>query len=268
LRPRDLVDRRTWHSIWNLPDDVAIQTTDHFGSPLRLISALCRSWTGMYGPLGLYDSGTRAPLGFAVLNAFDAFESSVLNAVVGYYRLAFIALRSVIEHMCVALELELARDRSAFLAWQRGEERSFGWAADLLPKHVAVQQLEAALRIRVGNDLFRQQQRQPPRRAGYARMLFGHLSRFVHAHPGFTDADLWQSNGPIFSAPTFLRWASAIFASYALSLVILKLGTPTLRVVDGPDARTVRELFGTAVEALPKRAALKRVLLAVPLQFW
>jgi hypothetical protein len=270
-RARDRIDQETWHGIWDLPDSVAVETTNFYGPMLRDIHGLNGAWTGTFAPLA-EGSCTSSPLWTVARDAFDAFEASLFCATVGYYRLAFMALRSVVENVSIGLQLELSADRAGFAEWTKGEkELKFGEAASLLPNHAAVRAVETALRRRTGNDLFRHKQSspQPARRPGYARAHFDTLSRFAHARPEFTDASLWGgSNGPVFESRTLLMWGNAFVGTFALSLLMLRLGRPDLERLDNERDSSLRGLFYSAVGMLPARAPLRRPLLAVPRRLW
>jgi hypothetical protein len=266
--PRDLIDQGTWHSIWDLPDSVAIATTDDFGQGLREIDKLVSAWSCTFEPLGLFGGTRRAfrPLGYVALEVGDAFGASVMNAVVGYYRVAFMSLRSIVENMTVALHLQLAGDRKKYRAWLKGkEDLKFGNEAGQVRGHQPIAALEAHLGRRIGNDLFRQ--KNGPQKHGHVRELFSVLSKYAHAFPGFMDGDLWGSNGPIFAHEAFVRWAQAFLATYALSVLMLRLGQPQLNTLDG-EYGSMKELFDAAVELLPPRAPLRRTLKSVPLSVW
>ena len=276
MGPRDLIQPKTWHSIWNLPDSVAIATTDDYGTQLQQIEKLTGAWTCTFEPLGLYGSTrrTQKPLGHAALEAFDAFEASIFNAVVGYYRVAFTALRSVVENMTIGLELELSDNRPRFRSWLVGDdvrpEVKFGTAADWIHHHPPV--LELDLTRRIGKDLFRPKDRatSPPKKPGYAREFFSLLSKYAHSKPGFTDGDLrGGSNGPIFVAESFESWADAFAATLAFAALMLRLGRPDLTgLAKNDDYVTLRDLFEAACGQIRRRALLRRALHAVPARMW
>jgi hypothetical protein len=268
---RDRIDEPTWKSITSLPDHVAIETSNHFGTVLRDLYSLCGAWTGTFAPLE--KGGPRlAPLWVVALDGFHVFEGSLYGATFGYYRLAVTGLRSMVENLVIALHLELSGDRKTFRRWQAGDvEPSFGQAASLLPRYPSVAKLEDALRRRTGNDLFRHKQSppQPKRTPGYARAFFSTLSKFTHAQPEFTDAALWGgSNGPIFVPRSFGEWAKAYVSTFALSLLLLRLGRPDLERLDDESDPSLRGLFESAVGMLPSRAPLRRALRAVPKGTW
>jgi hypothetical protein len=274
-RATDLVTRKTWESIWNLPDTVAIETSNVFGSALAEVEALSSAWTRLYEPLGLLDSAPASPLAITALESADAFDSSILCATVGYYRLAFMALPSAVENMSIALQFELSADRRGFRRWKDGRDENvkFGWAAGKLPAHAGMRRLEAALQARTGNDLFRQKNGR--RLPGHARQFFGWLSKFAHAWPGHTDSELWDgSNGPNFTRKTFTKWLDAYVASWAFALLLLRLGRPDVVSLDPPGhagdalSRTPRDLFDNAVRLLAPGARLRHALRSVPAATW
>jgi hypothetical protein len=257
---------QTWRSIWSLPDSVAIQTSNDFGTLFREAEQLCGAWTGVYSPAKLFRR-KGLPLDRAIIDSYDAFAASTLNALVGYYRLAFVALRSVVENMSVALELELSHERELSQAWNKGtEEIAFGWAADRLHKHQAVQNLQGVIERRLGNNLFRQGA--AGRREGYVRLLFRDLSKYAHSRVGYSDGDLWKSNGPILEPGVLLRWMCAFFATYALAVLLVRIGRPKVRTIDDENYPSLRALFLAAVGVLPPRATLRSALRAIPAGIW
>ena len=266
----DKIDEDTWNGIWALPDSVAVQTTGSYGSIVRDVHSLAGAWSLLLDPMG----DVSLPLTEAAFDAGDAFDGSVFCAVVGYYRLAFTSLRAVVENLCIALHSELfgnSTEQKHSQWFIPGKEMKFGDAACLLPGDPGVAKLEVALRRRINSDLFRQKQRHPqrPQRAGHARMLFDTLSKFAHARPKHSDAALrGGSNGPVFESKTFLNWASTFVGTYALALVLLRLGRQSLDRIEDERDPSVRKLFESAVSMLPRRAAFRSVLRAVPAGFW
>lgn len=272
--PQDLVDEETWRSIWSLPDDVAVRTTNDYGSRLHEVEGLQNAWVCLFQVLEdpPWDRLRCSPLSYVALDAYDAFQAATLNAVVGYYRTAFMALRSVVENMTIALRLELDHDFAGFRQWLRGPpkaQRDFNLntAANALAKRPKLIPLETHLARRTGNTLLAARK---GNREGYVRAFFHELSRYAHASPGSTDSDLWQSNGPVFSRQVFERWAACYFATVALGVLLLRLGRSDFDAI--PDNRagvsSVRQLFARAVGYLPSRATMRRPLLAVPAKTW
>ena len=48
--PTDLIDRQHWAHLMNLPTDVVLQTTDHFGSTFRAMGSLANMWISAIEP--------------------------------------------------------------------------------------------------------------------------------------------------------------------------------------------------------------------------
>jgi len=67
---------------------------------------------------------------------------------------------------------------------------------------------------------------------------------------------------------TFLEWASVFVGTFAISLVMLRLGDPKLEQLDAPTDSSLRALFRSTVSMLPPRAPLRRALQAVPRSLW
>lgn len=272
--PQDMVDEETWHSIWNLPDDVAVTTTNDYGSRLREVQSLQNTWVCLFQVLEEPPWGRlrRSPFSYVALDAYDAFQAATFNALVGYYRMAFMALRSVVENMTIALRLELEHDVAGLRQWLRGPhkaQRDFNLnsAANALTNCSKLVPLETHLARRTGNTLFA---RWNGKREGYVRAFFHELSRYTHASPGSTDGDLWQSNGPVFSRQAFERWVACYFATVALGVLLLRLGRSDLRAIPGDEEGTssVQQLFERAARHLQSRATMRRPLLAIPARTW
>jgi hypothetical protein len=88
--PSDLVSPETWHALTVLPDGVAIRTSDHNGEALTEAYSLCCRWSAATGDEvdALFDP---------MLDAGSDLENSIFNALHGYYRAGFSALRSALE---------------------------------------------------------------------------------------------------------------------------------------------------------------------------
>ena len=92
--PSDPVGKDAWLGITGLPDDVAIRTSDHNGKALAEVCSLHSGWLAAIGD----DADT---LFDPMLDAGDDLQNSVFNALHGYYRAGFLALRSVVELMTI-----------------------------------------------------------------------------------------------------------------------------------------------------------------------
>src|SRR5690348_15781946 len=105
--PSDLIDQGIWRSMTSLQDDVSIRTSDHYGSELKSLWELWSEWNCLSGALQKLAKGAPyAPISHFSSDAGDEFQASVCNALVGFYRVAFSCLRSVIEQTTVGTQLE------------------------------------------------------------------------------------------------------------------------------------------------------------------
>jgi hypothetical protein len=251
--PSDRIDKDTWHGIVGLPDNVSIRTSDHYGPVLKKFWSIWSEWSCLVGALQeTVEDPTTSPIAHVACDSTDEFQASIYNALVGFYRLAFSSLRNVVEQMTIGLQLELANDQDRFQAWLSGDcELKFGWAADQARLHTSVAELEHDLKKAVGDELFRQ--RTPSQNGGFARRLFSELSNFTHGGPAFTNADIWQSNGPIFVPQAFETWASIFVKTCALGVLKAKLAQPTITALAFGSSLSVRGLFEQVVNMVPER---------------
>ena len=262
--PTHLIRKKTWTSIISLPDDVSIRTSDRYGSQLNQMEEYGGIWARVVlGVQALSKNPRKSPLAIAACDAADEFQASTYCALVGYYRVAFSCLRNVLEQMTIATRLAVINDPKSFADWRNGETRiSFGWAADTLPKAVEVVAVEQHLKIATQDSLFAQSPK------GFARRLFGQLSKYTHGATGFTDADFRQSNGPIFVPKTFLAWYAAAFKTYALALHELRLSEPRLKELPyGPPCVTFDEFRRKLLTNLPGHDRDARFLRSLE-KFW
>jgi hypothetical protein len=262
--PADLIPKATWRSIVGLPDDVSIRTSDRFGTELeKLWDYWGISVRVVLGVQALVADPSQSPAAIATSDASDEFQAATYCALVGYYRVAFSCLRNILEQCTIATQLELAGDAQGVVDWRNGEERiKFGWAADMLPRHATVSDLEQHLDNTVEDSLFRQVPR------GFARRLFVNLSKYTHGAAGFTDADLRDSNGPIFVPKAFMDWCGAALKTYAVVLHEVKLAMPQLKGLPyGPPTMTLDEFRAQIVSEIPTADADQPLLRAVA-DFW
>jgi len=227
--PTNLIEEGTWISIVALPDDVSIRTSDKYGLQLEKIWDYWGMWTWVVrGIQALTTNPEESPTAIAACDATDEFQAATYAALVGFYRLAFSALRNVLEQVTIAVHLTLSNDAKSFRDWRNGEERvRFGWAADMLSSDPAVVILEKHLKAATNDSLFAQTPK------GLARRCFVEASKYTHGVAGFTDGDSRESNGPIFLPKTFLQWCVTALKTYAIVLHQIKLAHPALN--DLPD---------------------------------
>jgi hypothetical protein len=209
----------------SLPDDVSIRTSDTYGPQLEQMWEYWSIWGRVVLAVhALTKNPTESPTATAACDAADEFQAATYCALVGYYRVAFSCLRSVLEQMTVATRLALIPDPKQFAEWRNASEKiGIGWAADTIVKNTGVRAVEKHLAHAISDSLFVQAPK------GFVRRLFAELSKYTHGSAGFTDADFRQSNGPIFVAETFLAWCVATLKTYIIVLHEVKLAHPELK---------------------------------------
>jgi hypothetical protein len=249
--PRDLIDEETWDSIIHLPDDVSIRTSNTFGSEIRASNRLCADWVSF--TLDLFGSGDKqqSPLGSAVKNSFSELQASLYNAIVGYYRTGISAMRNVLEHLTIGLDFELSGNTTQFNDWLNGNDDDtikFGNSATRLTNDRSVRDFEARILAATGDNVFRQKDRPSNDPGGFARRLFADLSKYAHGAPGHTEADLWQSNGPVFCAKVFIKWCALFGKVMALAVLMITLGVSG----SNPHVSRAKELFKQACSLIPQ----------------
>jgi hypothetical protein len=98
--------------------------------------------------------------------------------------------------------------------------------------------------------------------------LFKELSKFTHGTPGFTDADMRNSNGPIFVPESFKSWRSLLRTTYALVLFEAKLGQPKLATLAYGSDPSAGSLFQQVTDGLPSSEDGVVVVKSLPASFW
>src|SRR5579862_8924648 len=122
--PTNLIEKSTWHSIVALPDDVSIRTSDKYGPQIETIWDYWGKWTWLVrGIQGLTTNPVESPTAIAACDATYEFQAATYAALVGFYRLAFSALRNVLEQITIAVQLTLSNDAQSFREWRNGEDR-------------------------------------------------------------------------------------------------------------------------------------------------
>lgn len=145
--PTDLITEKTWHGIMDLPDDVAIRTSDRTGQVLGEVYWLWGRWIEAVGET---DDALFVPM----LDAHDDLQASFFDSLHGYYRTAFSALRNVIELMTIGACGALAKT-PLYKEWRNGStEFKFGTACDLLSKEPSLSAFNESMRNKEHQSLW------------------------------------------------------------------------------------------------------------------
>jgi len=216
--PSDLVDKEIWHGITVLPDDVAIRTSNHHGGLLKMLYDLWGAWIEAVGEDQdfLYDT---------LLDAADEFQAATFNALHGYYRQAIGCLRNALEQITIGTYCQVCGKATDFAQWKAGQTKiTFGQACDGLARAASVQPLNAHLQATLNDSFFNQKTR--TNQGGWARRLYSELSDYAHTRPGFTNVDMWASNGPVYVREAFVSFGEMYLQTSALGFLLVKLGRP------------------------------------------
>ena len=217
--PTDLIDSVIWMHLMDSPTDVLLQSTDHFGSTFRAMRSLADMWISAIVP-----DGSDLPLVFdAYLDAYDEFEAAPFIAAHGWYRQAASGLRNALEVMAHAARFVVRGDQAGYAAWRddTAHPPNFGNSADLISQRPSIAAIETTL---AAGGLF------GLRPDGVMRDLYQELCRFAHGRPGHTNADIWESNGPVFAPDGFTRSWRDFRDTFLACTVLLKLAYPGLEM--------------------------------------
>jgi hypothetical protein len=216
--PSDLVDKDTWHGLTLLPYDVSIRTSNHHGKLLKILDDLWGAWIQAVGE-------DQDPLYDTILDAADEFQAATFNALHGYYRQAIGCLRNALEQLAIGAYCQVCARVTDFAQWRAGQTKiSFGQACDGLAGAASVQPLDGQLRATLNDSIFNQMTQ--TKQGGWARRLYSQLSDYSHTRPGFTNVDMWESNGPIYVREAFISFATVHLQTSALGFVLVKMGRP------------------------------------------
>lgn len=246
---RDLVDKDTWNSIVTLPDDVSVQTSNDHG---RLLRAMDRCWAAWIDSL----APRRDPIQDAILDAADEFHAATYNSLHGFYRQAYGCLRNALETMAIATYCQVTKQRELFRQREAGKAKiEFGKACDGLVNEPRLANLRKRLRAELGDSIFDQKKRGVDE-GGWARRLYSDLSEYEHSRPQFRNADMWESNGPVFSPTAFTRLVAGFCETAALCFLMMKMARPRFRL-----PTKAEEIWASKIIMPSKIAALSREIL-------
>lgn len=252
--PSDLIEEATWRSITVLPDDVSIRTTDRNGTILSEVEALSLAWISATG------NGTDK-LFDPMFDAGDDLRVSVFNAVHGFYRCAFSCLRNVVELMVIGTHSATASNSpDLYKKWREGRiELKFGDVCTQLSKTVTLQSLHNQLQTVTQDSLFASTRDSNGRPEGWSRRIYHHLCNYAHTRPGFAEADLWHSNGPIYVPKAFWNWYKSYLETTSLAAVLVLIARPK------GEQKLALDLFTDDVSINPPIAnAAMRILSGAP----
>jgi hypothetical protein len=216
--PTDLITEEAWHAVMTLPSDVAHRTTSHQGSRVELLHEVTSAWIEVCPDQGMISS--------AMLDAYDAFQAATFTQVHGFYKEAITALRAALEMITLAAACELNDDMAAWERWLAGDELRFKHLCDQLQSFLPLTMLEQKARAANGSGIFSGNSGNG--RVAWARSIYARLSHYSHARSTSSNAELWKSNGPIYSAEGFRLAYSLFLETHALCLLLAKVANPAI----------------------------------------
>ena len=210
--------------MFDLSDDVALRTTSFQGT----IAEHCYdAWSAVIGSFP-QDRPEASPMFEALLDLADHLQSGSFSALHGYYRQAFGTLRTAVELMIVTARFSLFEGIDALRAWRYDAASALHIRPvtdlDRLASHTAIQKLNSAMGERV---LAKGTGRQ---REGWVWDVFQRLSKFTHVTPGYTDGDLWRSNGPVWVPTAFAMYVVMMREVLAIAALLARVADPELEL--------------------------------------
>ncbi|MGA8008621.1 MAG: hypothetical protein WCA24_04415 [Thiomonas sp.] len=216
--PSDLVDPAVWHGIMDIADDVAITTTEWQGSRIDLLHGLWGDWIQV--------SPTGGIVGNAMFDCSDDMAASLFCLMHGFYKQAIGALRAALETMTFACVCELKKDQQRWESWQAGDDFQFARIRQELRILSIFKTQEIRSQASVGQTLFADRNGQYT--GGWATDLYARLSSYIHGRGDTTNTNLWDSNGPIYSARGMKVSYNCFLETYALLLLMAKTALRSL----------------------------------------
>ncbi|MFZ1155357.1 MAG: hypothetical protein WAN93_10680 [Solirubrobacteraceae bacterium] len=251
----DLIDQYTWNGIVNLPDDVALRTSERHGEVLHHAYAAWGYWLGMVLDIQALCDPNDDPLAVAVLNATDEFQASAYAALTGFYRQSIGTLRPALEAMLAAVYFKVLPNKRSFTNWQHGNQAGRLWIKTVRRK---LAQCDPFPRFEESGDELLAD-------GGWVVWLYGILSEFLHGRPAHTDdagkriettnGGMWNSNGPIYAEDAFVLWSRLYFNTLLLAVLLAGLADPRLVRVTKPNDITYEQYVEKLIDWHPTPGA-------------
>jgi hypothetical protein len=224
--PTDLISEDAWNGIMTLAGDVAIRTTSHQGERIELLYDLWSGW--------VHELPSGSMVAHAMLDSSDDFAAALFNLTHGYYKQALFSLRSALEIMTMACPCELSANSDRWDAWLRGAELRFARECDSLQSSALIQTIDQPVFVATGGSLYTANDGTTTHT--WARNLYRRLSQYAHARDAASNAQFWESNGPIYSAEGMKVSYHCFLETYVLTLLVAKLAFSELAM---PEAANV-----------------------------
>lgn len=192
-----MISEEAWHSIMDLPDDVAIRTTDSLGQRVE------RMWN-LWGALTAdFEKAQQDGQLTLMLDCGERIQAATFTALTGYYREAYSCLRGVVEYSVYGIYMADRPERIAALNNSEFAMPKISSMCNELASRAAMQSLEGNLQKAGCHPLFTRGT--DAGGMGLVRVLYADLCGYAHANPRTTNAALWGSNGPVFDYEQLLN---------------------------------------------------------------
>lgn len=201
-KPSGHIKREVWKSLVTLPDNVALQTTDHYSRAVETLHRLVWSWLDIHDRLP-----KGSPMQLQSMAVLECFDGAVFNALHGWYRIAGIMLRCAFEDMLIGLFYQRQNAR-----WPEYEEVVSGKRRSAGRKEMDRELLTfvpAAL-LSQANALYKDE-----------------LSVYVHR---ISENQIWRSNGPNFTPKALNVWIGQCDRAYKMLCDLIECAEPGSKV--------------------------------------
>ena len=215
--PLRRISEEAWRGMLALTDDVVLRTTSFLGPTAE---HCYDSWAALIGsfPQGREE---QSPAFEALLDLADHLQAASFSALHGYYRQAFSTLRTGLEVMIVTTRFALVDGLDTLRRWRYEDDilRKIQPINDLdvLADHPLVQALNLAMSTRTLAE------GKGAARTGWAWDAYELLSKFTHVTPGYTDGELWRSNGPVYVPNIFVLYIREMREVLGISALLARI---------------------------------------------
>jgi hypothetical protein len=195
--PTDQIAPHIWHRITNLPDDVSLRTSDYDGTLIGEACELWTEWTSIGLALAYLDPND--PNRVSNLCSFiviDELQASLYLALTGYYRQAIGGLRLALEAGLASAYFNSGVATAANLTdWIDG---TLDLQANMMRQKLISKEPYKHIAVMMQDH-------------GWIHSLTRQLNRYSHAGMPTSNAEFWQSNGPIYVEAALPVWAELYF---------------------------------------------------------
>jgi hypothetical protein len=233
IPPSDLIDQAAWSHITGLADDVALSTSSHQGSQMNRMYSMYVQWLD-----ATYLEARVGPFLFeASMLATEELDAVMFNALHGYYRQGLGCLRNIFEVLTHATGFAVTASQAGLHDWLAGiVEPKVGLSLGTLHNSQAGQILRDT---GSGYSVFGANATD----YAWARDLYRRLCAPSHSRAGSNNADIWESNGPVYRPDGLDLVVSELEEVFVFAGLLARIAHPAFPLP--PDAS---KLFGSPAQ--------------------